>query len=492
MNRKKTRLSLLAIPGGLAAFASVNCALATESVTAPAADSARRPNILVIVADDLGYGELGCQGNKQIPTPNIDSIAKNGIRFTDGYVTCPVCSPSRAGLLTGRYQQHFGFEFLLGTASEAGPYGLPLDEKTLADRLKAAGYATGAFGKWHLGYKPAFHPQKRGFGDFVGFLGGAHDYLSAKGSAKCDKNNPILRGTTKVKSIPYTTDMFGAEAASFIQKNSDKPWFVYLPFNAVHKPLQAPRKYMERVASIKDRPRGRKTYAAMELAMDDAVGVVLSKIRELKLEESTLIFFISDNGGPTGSTTSSNLPLSGGKTEVLEGGIRVPFMVQWKNTLPAGRVEHRPVIALDILPTALAASGIATDGATIDGVNLLPFLTGKDAGTPHQVLCWRYGAKYAVRMGDWKITNNKDGEKLYNLSKDIGEKHDLRKDNPDKFKELKDAYDTWNKLNIPAKWGNKGSPPNSKGEVDEDTNGEASASPAPAEQQLAFRLEDDP
>ncbi len=200
----------------------------------------RKPNILIILADDLGYGELSCQGNPQIPTPNIDSIARNGVRFTSGYVSGPYCSPTRAALLTGRYQQRFGHEFNPGpVGSESGAFGLPRNEPTLAERLKPAGYATGMFGKWHLGMRPELRPNQRGFDEFFGFLGGAHPYLNARPKSA----NPILRGTTPVASIDYTTDSFGDEAARFIEAHAGEPWFVYLPFNAVHAPLQALGKY---------------------------------------------------------------------------------------------------------------------------------------------------------------------------------------------------------------------------------------------------------
>jgi arylsulfatase A-like enzyme len=431
-------------------FVGAAAAPAAEGDPAP---QRQRPNVLVIVADDLGYGELGCQGNPQIPTPHIDSMANSGIRFTSGYVSCPVCSPTRAGLMTGRYQQRFGHEFNPGNAAEAGGVGLPLTEKTMADRLKIAGYATGMFGKWHLGYKPPLHPLERGFDEFFGFLGGAHDYREAGGAAKGDRGNPILRGRTPVKNISYTTDEFGREAAAFIDKHRGQPWFVYLAFNAVHTPLQAPQRYRDRFPAIKREKRHK--FAGMLAAMDDAVGVVLATIRKHQLEENTLIFFHSDNGGPTGTTTSKNDPLNGAKGHVLEGGIRVPFLVQWKGRIPAGKVEDRPVIAIDILPTALAAAGQpAVDG--LDGVNLLPYLTGEKSEAPHDHLYWRYGPKRAVRMGDWKLTDEGGGAMLFNLAKDVGEKHDLSKQEPEKLKQLEAAYARWNTQNVPARWLNRG------------------------------------
>jgi arylsulfatase A-like enzyme len=423
---------------------------------AGAAETAR-PNILLIVADDLGYGELGCQGDPQVPTPHIDSISRNGIRFTSGYVSCPVCSPTRAGLMTGRYQQRFGHEFNPGNAAEAGELGLSLKEKTIAQRLKHAGYATGAFGKWHLGYKPQFHPLERGFDEFYGFLGGAHDYRQAHRTSKRDKGNPILRGRTPVKDISYTTTEFGNEAAAFIDRHHDQPWFVYLSFNAVHAPLQAPGKHSHRFKGIKNDKR--QTFARMLAAMDDAVGVVLTQLRHHHLEENTLIFFVSDNGGPTGSTTSRNDPLNGAKGQVFEGGIRVPFLMQWKGHLPEGKTDDRPVISLDILSTALAAAGQPVPKTDeIDGVSLLPYFNSEKNESPHEALFWRYGQKRAVRIGQWKLTDQGDGAKLYDLNQDIGEKHDLSGQQPDTLQQLEAAYAKWNARNIPAKWGNRGSP----------------------------------
>ena len=427
----------------------------------------RKPNILVIVADDLGYGELSCQGNPQVPTPNIDSLAKSGIRFTSGYVSGPYCSPTRAGLMTGRYQQRFGHEFNPGPA-QASPvnFGLSLNEKTIGDRLKAAGHATGWFGKSHLGYLPEFHPLKRGFDEYFGFLGGAHDYLDAAG----DKHNPILRGTEPVDNIGYTTEAFAAEAVTFIDKHKDAPWMVYLPFNAVHAPLESIDKYLIRFMSIEDKKR--RTFCAMLSAMDDAIGSVLTKLRDTKQEEDTLIFFISDNGGPTASTTSGNGPLRGFKAQTWEGGIRVPWIMQWKGHLPAGKVDDRPVIQLDILPTALAACGVEVKPEwKLDGVNLLPHLNGEKSSVPHDALYWRFGQQIALRMGDWKIVKapgggieqggragkaTTDGAQLYNVTMDIGEKNNLADKEPEKLKQLTAAWDKWNADLMDPHWGPKG------------------------------------
>ncbi|MFN0077024.1 MAG: sulfatase [Prosthecobacter sp.] len=425
-------------------------AFALLSFTTLAA-AAGKPNVLVILADDLGWGELGCQGfAKDIPTPNIDSIAKNGVRFTSGYVSGPYCSPTRAGFMTGRYQNRFGHEFNPGPAEAAVEhFGLPLTETTIGDRMKAAGYATAWIGKSHLGYKPEFHPLKRGFDYFHGFLGGAHDYFDATG----DKANPVLKGTEIVPKLEYTTDTFASEAAGFIGRSQDKPWFVYLAFNAVHSPMQATEKYLSRFPGIEGK---RKAFAGMLSAMDDGVGSVLAKIRELGQEENTLVIFFSDNGGPTPQTTSQNGSLRGFKSQTWEGGIRVPFMMQWKGRIPAGQVDDRPVIQLDIHPTALAAAGVEIDPAwKLDGANLLPYITGENKAAPHEALYWRFGDQMALRQGDWKLVEARDGggRALYNLKDDIGEKNNLATSEPDKLKQMTAAWDAWNATLMPPKWG---------------------------------------
>jgi arylsulfatase A-like enzyme len=432
-----------------------------------AADAPRRPNLLVIVADDLGYADVGFQGCKDIPTPNLDALAKSGVRCTSGYVSGPYCSPTRAGFLTGRYQQRFGHEFNPGDGDNIG---LPTTETTTADRLKAAGYVTGWVGKWHLGSAPKFHPAQRGFDETFGFLGGAHAYFAARGGA------PILRATETVQEKDYLTDAFAREAVAFLDRHKKDPFFLYLAFNAVHTPMQATEDRLKQFDTIADRRR--QTYDAMTLAMDEAVGKVLGKLRAEGLEENTLIFFFSDNGGPTmvGTTinASSNAPLRGSKRTTLEGGIRVPFVVSWKGTLPAGATYDKPVIQLDVLPTALAAAGAeAKPEWKLDGVNLLPYLAGKDAGTPHDALYWRFGEQRAIRQGDWKLVQYDpavDGDKgkttpikLYNLARDIGETDDLVAKEPEKVKELEAAWGKWNAQLVKPLWG-----PGSKGSAQEE------------------------
>ncbi len=398
-----------------------------------------KPNILIFLGDDLGYGELGCQGNPQIPTPHIESLAKGGIRFTAGYVSGPYCSPTRAGLMTGRYQTRFGHEFNPPPNSE---HGLPLSETTIAQRLKALGYLTCAVGKWHLGGTPSHRPMQRGFDEFYGTLANTPFFHPTKfvDSRKSSEVQPIEDPEF------YTTDAYAERAVDWLERRQNEPWFLYLPFNAQHAPLQATPKYLERFAQITDEKR--RTFAAMLSAMDDAVGRVVSKVRELGQEENTLIVYFTDNGGPTAQTTSRNDPLRGFKATTWEGGVRVPFIMQWKGTLPAGKVYEHPIIQLDLLPTCIAAAGGKVDPAwKLDGVDLLPYLTGANNGKPHETLYWRFGPQWAIRHGDHKLLVGRDGSgkpELYDLVQDISESKDLAAAQPDKASELQALYDQWN------------------------------------------------
>jgi arylsulfatase A-like enzyme len=419
-------------------------------------EAKKRPNIVVIVGDDMGYADIGCHGCKDIATPNIDSIAQNGVRFTNGYVSCPVCSPTRAGLVTGRYQQRFGHEFNPGAPREGTKedVGLPLTEVTIANVLKSAGYATGIVGKWHLGNAPHFHPLKRGFDEYFGFLGGSHSYTDpGLGSA-----NPIMRGTEPVNEKEYLTDAFTREAMSFIERHKDKPFFLYLTYNAVHSPLEAPERYKNKFENTSD-PK-RRVYAGMMTAMDEGIGKVLGKLRDLRLEEDTLIFFISDNGGPTGNNGSNNGPLRATKATVYEGGIRVPFMIQWPRRLKGGKVVEIPVIALDILPTAAAAAGAQIpEDRKIDGVNLLPYISGEKKGTAHELLFWRMGQNHAIRKGNWKLVTMAGETALYDLAADIGESKDMKAEKPDIVQELQKAFEKWSKDMAEPLWGGRAAKP---------------------------------
>jgi arylsulfatase A-like enzyme len=435
--------------GTLATLLILTTLGAVLSVATDAKAAARKPNIIVIVADDLGYGEITCDGKQPIPTPRTASIAQGGVCFSSAYVTCPVCSPTRAGLLTGRYQQRFGHEFNPGPAQQADEkFGLPLSEITLADRLKKLGYATGMVGKWHLGYRRPFHPLRRGFDEFFGFLGGAHSYVDSG----ADAGNKILRGEKAVDEPDYLTDAFGREAVAYIDRHKQEPFFLYLTFNAVHAPLQTPDKYLSRFADIKDEKR--RTFAAMLSAMDDNIGKVLDKLKQEKLEDDTLIFFIADNGGPTAQTTSRNDPLHGFKAQVWEGGIRVPSAIQWKGHIPAGKKYDAAVSSLDIVPTALAAAG-GSPGSEhpLDGVDLVPYVSGANDKSPHDKLYWRFGPQWAIRSGDFKLLQPPQGSmQLFDLAQDIGEKRDLTAEKPDVVKQLKADYEQWNAQLESPRW----------------------------------------
>ncbi|MFM9081768.1 MAG: sulfatase [Opitutaceae bacterium] len=420
-------------PRLLAAFALA----AAVGLLAPVASVAAQPNVVIFYADDLGWGELGCQGNSQIPTPHTDAIARNGVRFTNGYVAATYCSPSRAGLMTGRYPTRFGHEF----NSVANRTGLRLDQVTLAERLRALGYATACVGKWHLGGGLEYRPTRRGFDEFYGTLANTPFFHPTNfvDSRLSDDVRPVTDPAF------YTTDAYADRAVDWIERNKNRPWFLYLPFNAQHAPLQAPKKYLDRFAGITDEKR--RIFAAMMAAMDDAVGRVMAKVRALGQEENTIYFYIADNGGPTQSTTSSNGPLRGFKMTTFEGGPRVPFLAQWKGRWPAGKVYDLPVMNLDVLPTVVTAAGGKPESSwRLDGVDLTPFVTGADAARPHETLYWRYGPQWAVRHGDLKLVVSKGGSgkpELYDLSKDIGESKDLAAAQPAKVRELQALWDKW-------------------------------------------------
>jgi arylsulfatase A-like enzyme len=405
-----------------------------------------RPNIVLILADDLGYGSLGAYGEKEIPTPNIDSIAKNGAKMTDGYVSCPICAPTRAGLLTGRYQQRFGFEHNPGPERQANEkFGLPIAETTIAEVLKKNGYRTGMFGKWHLGYKPDLQPTARGFDEFYGFLSGARSYFPSR------RTDALLRGTKEENETEYLTDAFAREAVAFIEQNSPKPFFLYLPFNAVHAPMEAPAKYTDSFAELTGT---RKTFAGMQAGLDAAVGKVLNAIRNKGLEKNTVVFFLSDNGGPTQQTTSSNKPLRGVKGQMYEGGIRVPFMVQWQGKVKPGTIVQDPCFSLDIFPTVLEIAGVSKEDrkSKLDGRSLVPALQGSQSAKSPRSIFWRMGAQYAVRSGDWKMVSSRGRVELFNLKSDIAEANDLSEKEPQKLKELQASFAAWNKENIAPLW----------------------------------------
>lgn len=419
--------------------------------TAPAAP---KPNIILIVADDLGWHDLTVQGATDLKTPNIDALATNGVRFTRGYVTAPVCSPSRAGMMTGRYQQRFGHETNPGTSLERDShFGLPLTEQTIANRLKPLGYTNGWIGKSHLGGDTnLFHPLKRGFDEFFGFIESHHYYFNPPGSYTNDPD-PILRNYTPVDETNYLTYAFARECVSFITNHASGPFFLYAPFNATHFPLEAPGPLLAQLSGISDPMR--RTNAAVLLGLDIAVSNIVQTLRALNLETNTLIFFTSDNGGAT-DFGSINLPLRGGKSDLYEGGVRVPFIASWPGQL-APAVRNGLVSTLDILPTCLAAAGGTVPAWwQLDGVNLLPYATGATTDSPHTNLFWRIETDgslsddvkdgiRAVRSGNWKLVKQGINEpwELYDLSLDPSETNNLATDQPAKLQELITSYNAW-------------------------------------------------
>jgi arylsulfatase B len=428
-----------------------------------------RPNIVLILADDLGYCDSVLYGCDTIPTPNIKRIADEGVLFTAGYVTSPVCSPSRAGLLTGRYQQRYGHEFLPSDNSR----GLPPGETTLADAMRQAGYTTGMVGKWHLGVGEEFNPIHRGFDEFFGVVGWGSDYIdptredvkssrpglqTAKApkpapAAKWDGRgvNAVMRGTQAVEEVDYLTDAFTREAVAFIDNHRSRPFFLYVPYTAVHQPLQVTQKYYGRFPHTDD--ESTRIFAAMVSSMDDSVGSILDALERNDLEESTMVIFLSDNGGGVADYTS-NEPLRLGKQTLFEGGVRVPFCMKWPGQIPEGMTYEHPVSALDIFPTAMAtaAGGEPAANSPGDGVDLIPYLEGSIGDRPHDTLFWRSGPNWAVREGNWKLIHAGDRYWLYDLSEDIGEQSNLAAERPGIVKRLKSAYDRWNSEMIDPLW----------------------------------------
>ena len=395
-----------------------------------------RPNIVLIVSDDQGYGDSSCYEHpKEVATPNIDRLAGEGIRLTNGYASAYVCAPTRAGLLTGRYQQRFGFY-----AAGDSRIGLPVSEVTLADMLRKQGYATAAVGKWHVGIEPEYHPLKRGFDEFYGFLGhGAHDYFDLKITSEF---NSIYRNEKPINDTGYLTDNLGRESVSFIERHQNQPFFLYLPFNAVHWPLQALKKYIKR---FNTGDKNRDIYLAMLTSMDEAVGKVLDALKRTGADDNTLVIFFSDNGGAR-KNFANNGALRDFKHSVYEGGIRVPFIVRWPGKLPKGTVCDEPVISLDVVPTICAAAGAELpDDRVYDGKNMLGVLQGQTKGPLHKNLFWDDGVKqWAVREGKWKLLFNREGSlELYDLEADISEQNNLVKQRPEIVKRLQKTFTDW-------------------------------------------------
>ena len=477
------------------AFAVTGCGAVPEAANESAPPA---PNVIIILADDLGYGDIGANGSTLISTPHIDELAVNGIRLTDGYASAAVCSPMRAGLYTGRYQNRFGYEYNPTANYERNAdaeLGLPVDETTLGDMMRGAGYVTGLVGKWHLGFREQYHPLNRGFDEFFGLLGGGTSYVDPNdpdahswprrqpaatepntiGPApvtgdRGDGPRAIMDGYEVVEVEEYLTDVFADRAVSFIERHAEEPFFLVLAPNAPHTPIQATDEYVSRYAHIEE--EGARIYAAMVAAVDDTVGPVTASLREHGLEENTLVVFLSDNGciDYMPAVICTNSPLSGGKRYHLEGGMRVPYLVKWPAGLPQGEVYGMPATTLDLYSTL--ASAVGSDARTADSVDLLPYLRGEEEAAPHEYLFWRSLPNAAVRSGKWKLwrvdLTDQDPASvlsrgarlllerdyppvsahgqitvLHDLEADIGEQVNIADQHPEVVERLEAALTTW-------------------------------------------------
>lgn len=456
----------------------VKSAASQEGVDAAGATVGEpRPNIVCVIADDLGYGETGMMGNPEIPTPNIDRLAADGIRCTAGYVTSSYCSPSRAGLFTGRYQSRFGYDINpTGKRNLYPEAGLPDSETTFVQRLAEAGYQTGLVGKWHLGGVASKHPLRRGFQSFFGFLHEGHFYVpgppyqnvltmirdtslregqrvregdlirgnyTPMSEPDYDGDNPLMRGEEVIVEPDYLTDAITDEAVSFIQQHAADPFCLVVAYNAVHSPMQASKEDLQSLRRIKDVQR--RIFAGMLVALDRGVGRIREALADQDLTRRTLVVFLSDNGGPTQELTSSNAPLRGGKGSLYEGGVRVPMVWSYPGKLPAGVEEPRTVLSLDIAATALDLAGIEEQDG-LDGRSLMTWIDDPLGESPHQTVYWRMpGGKFALRNGNWKIVSPGGNSpiELYHLAGDVEESRNLISEHPEKMKQL---INLWNSI----------------------------------------------
>ncbi len=484
--------TVLAVAASPVAFAKA--AAPSERASSARTAAGARPNVIVILADDMGNGDISSYGSPWITTKNIDSIGADGVKFTNGYVSAPLCSPSRAGLITGRYQQRFGFEQQVSSGAfpqlrevrdESGKLaplqgdaeflrrGVPTNERNMGETFKAAGYTTGVIGKWHLGHGPQFLPQNRGFDYSNVFYGNTSiqyadlsnpDMISLKVDFHDEAPltawsreglNGIHENGKVIQVNQYLMEYFRDRAVDFIDQNKNKPFMLYLPMNAPVPPLQVPIGYYEALRN-KIPNINQRAYNALLMAQDQAVGAVLDKLKATGLDKNTIVVFLSDNGEAL-SRPGSNAPYSGGKYSTHEGGIHIPFMMRWPGHITPGSVYDKPVISLDILPTVAAAAKVSTSGSQpLDGVNLLPFVEAQNQGTPHEALFWKLGQESAVRMGKWKLwLNTKSGETaLYDLDTDIAEKTDVSAQHPQIKADLQAKYDAWDGT-LPARgWTN--------------------------------------
>ena len=413
------------------------------------------PNIIIIISDDQGYADVGFHGSKEIFTPNIDRIAKNGVVFSQGYVSYAVCSPSRAGLITGRYQNRFGYTRNILLAPKDSLMGLPISEQTLPEVLNNVDYKTKAIGKWHLGAHESLVPEKRGFDEFFGFLIGGHRYfpedltLNDLTEASRQMDGYITRiydNGRRINTKKYLTEELSDNAVKFIEDNAKDPFFLYLSYNAPHTPLQATERDLERNGHIDVEKR--RTYAAMVSSMDDGVGLILDKLEEKNISENTIVVFFSDNGGVEWYNFSDNGPLRGIKGDFFEGGIRVPFTMQWPKKIKPGINYNKPIIALDVFATVVsAASAEKFIKNNIDGVNLIPYINGDVNGSPHDYLFWKNPDKDidVIRDNRYKYIRVKDDEYIFDLDNDLSEENNIISSSKNIYQELKLKFNEWEK-----------------------------------------------
>ena len=413
------------------------------SLSMPEEIYGQKKNIILLFADDAGYHDFGFQGSKTFKTPHLDKLASEGMVFKQAYTTAAVCGPSRAGLLTGMYQQRFGFEEnnVPGYMSSSSKLmwdemGLPLHLKTIADHLNPLAYKSIILGKWHLGHADRYHPLNRGFDEFYGFRDGARSFFTlSQKESYVRPSKQIERGFGKYQEpTEYLTDALATEACDFMDRNRASPFFMFVSFNAVHTPLEATAEDLKKVEGLTGK---RRRLAAMTIALDRACGKILNKLKQLGLEEHTLVVFSNDNGGPEGSMTS-NYPLSGCKSNNLEGGIRVPCIMKLPGVIPAGSTYEKPISMLDMLPTFVnIAGGDALAVKGLDGVDLIPYVTGTDQSAPHETLFWKKENRGIVRQGDWKLLRFPDRPaELYNIAQDESESNNLAYKYPDKVRDL--------------------------------------------------------
>jgi arylsulfatase A-like enzyme len=426
-------------------------------LTASFAAGAPQPsNVVVVTADNLGYGDTGCYGNTEIKTPHLDAFARSGVRFTNFYTASPTCTASRAALLTGRHPLRYGLNYQLKPDENRSGIGLPHSEKIIPQYLKRAGYATACFGKWNLGFAPGSQPVVRGFDEFLGIRSGNADYYTHLYRGELD----LFQGNQPHRSRTYSTDLFADSACEWLRRVSGQPFFLYLPFNAPHfnsklnclpgqkVEWQAPDKYFRRYGYSPSEPDERKRYRAVVTALDDAFGRVMAQIERLRLTSNTLVVFFSDNGAfmlpGRGLEVATNKPLRDGGVTCWEGGIRVAAIARWPGRIPEGAVCDALLSSMDVLPCALTAANMAApDGARLDGRDPRVAITGK-APSPHEHLCFEWERQQALRRGQWKLIRT-EGEpwQLYDLGSDIAETRDVAAAHPEVVSALAAAFDGW-------------------------------------------------